>query len=876
MRLLAIVAFVSVALVTNTAAESTIVTNTAVKSPPAGAKRAQVTPLIKSEPVRSTNTESNSLDEVVPSEPVEVIRPVPGGGFAEYGLLKVFFPLDARGEDALTITTPDGRILKCRATFLAAHNLQTDERWLIAEVTNRIGLIAGKDQVIYTNAFDTITADIRFRYTKYSLEQDILFHENPTLPKGFSPETTRLEVWSEWFDSEPKAKITQALDLRADAAGLLPPSLIDDQTVDFGSARIGLGHAFSSDAEDEKTPVGKLWERIDGRDWLIEVVDYRAIESKLDQLPGAKKLRTSARSSGKREQLIRSLAQNGRTKSSRDTMRLAQSSRPRQPEFVMDFVIVSSVPAPSGYISWWPGGGNAEDAINSSNNDGTWNTPAYYVPGKVGQSFKFYGTNKVEIPNTTNLNPTNGVTMEAWVKLDPGNNSYADIISKDDENTARQFFLTFVPNAGNKLRAHVTTTNGLYYIDGPTAITSSTWYHIAMTYAASSGELALYLNGQLDTNGYLSGTIITSTQPVRIGGGAPTGAPTYYFKGLVDEPAIYDRALSTTEIQGIYNAGVAGKANPNCIVAPTNIIGWWAGDGNTYDLARTNFASWHGSSAYASSIVSDGFQTTAGSSGWTGGTWAEIPDQPIFNPTNELTLETWVYCTSTGHGHRLIMGKDAEFAGRQYLLSISTMNRFRAHVWATDGTIYYFDGGTSVSLNTWYHVAMTYNRTNLILYVNGTQDGIVAGTKAIKTTNQLVRIGSGAPSPAGVAYSFPGQIDEPTIYDRALTSAEITSIYSAGTAGKCKTDADGDGVTDLQETFLGTEVNDADSDNDGLTDGDEVFVLHSDPRSPDADGDGVPDWIELAQGRNPNSPSALGAIADISNANALIIHTPLK
>ena len=80
----------------------------------------------------------------------------------------------------------------------------------------------------------------------------------------------------------------------------------------------------------------------------------------------------------------------------------------------------------------------------------------------------------------------------------------------------RQFFLTFVPNAGNKLRAHVTTTNGLYYIDGPTAITSSTWYHIAMTYAASSGELALYLNGQLDTNGYLSGTIITSTQPVRM------------------------------------------------------------------------------------------------------------------------------------------------------------------------------------------------------------------------------------------------------------------------------------------------------------------------------------------------------------------------
>lgn len=845
-------------------------TNALAEMRPTG-KRASTTPLIEPATERLASTATNRSDALlILSEPVAVIRPVPGGARAEYGLQKVYFPLDARGGDALTITTPEGRVLKCRATFLAAHDLKTDQRWLIAEVTNRIGLIVGKDQVVYTNAFDSIAADIRYRYTKHSLEQDILLHENPVLPKEFAPATTRLEVWSEWFDSEPKAMITQSLDLRGETAGGAKAALMEDQTVDFGMARIGAGHAFSSDAESDQIPVGKLWERIENRDWLIEVVDYQAIQANLDKLPSATKLRTSFKRGAKREQLIKSLAQNGRTKPANASMQMAQAARERQREFVMDFIIVSSVPVPSGVISWWPGGGNAEDAINASNNDGTWSGTTSYGAGKVGQSFKFNGSSKVEIPNTPGLNPTTGVTVEAWVKLDVGNTTYADIISKDGESSDRQYFLTFVPFTSNKLRAHVSTAGGLYYIDGPTAITSNTWYHVAMTYSASNGELALYLNGQLSTNGYLSGNIITSTQPIRIGGGAPSGAD-YYFKGTVDEPAIYNRALAANEIQAIYDAGVAGKANPNCVTGPTNLIGWWPGDANSYDLARTNFASWHGAAVYAASIVSDGFQTTSGSDAATGGTWAELPDQPVFNPTNELTLEAWVYCTATGFGHRLIMGKDAEYAGRQYLLSLSDANHFRAHVWADDGTIYYFDGGTTVSLNSWYHIAMTYNRTNLILYVNGAQDGITAGTKPIKITTQPLRIGSGAPYPDGYAYSFPGQIDEPAIYDRALTSAEITSLYSAGTAGKCKTDTDGDGLSDLQEAFLGTNPNNPDTDGDGLSDGEEVFVHHTNPNAQDTDGDGVTDGVEVAQGRNPNS----GAISDSDNLTLLKIFTPL-
>jgi len=54
----------------------------------------------------------------------------------------------------------------------------------------------------------------------------------------------------------------------------------------------------------------------------------------------------------------------------------------------------------------------------------------------------------------------------------------------------------------------------------------------------------------------VSGEIVRTTQPVRIGKAYADGN---YFNGLIDEPEIYNRALSADEIKAIYNAGSAGK-----------------------------------------------------------------------------------------------------------------------------------------------------------------------------------------------------------------------------------------------------------------------------------------------------------------------------
>lgn len=66
-------------------------------------------------------------------------------------------------------------------------------------------------------------------------------------------------------------------------------------------------------------------------------------------------------------------------------------------------------------------------------------------------------------------------------------------------------------------------------------------------------------------------------------------------------------------------------------------------------------------------------------------------------------------------------------------------------------------------------------------------------------------------------------------------------------------DYDGDGLTNLQEVYYGTDLTLKDTDNDDLTDYEEIFVYGTDPLNPDTDGDGINDGDEIKLGLDPLS-----------------------
>jgi|GEM_PF-550080 len=66
-------------------------------------------------------------------------------------------------------------------------------------------------------------------------------------------------------------------------------------------------------------------------------------------------------------------------------------------------------------------------------------------------------------------------------------------------------------------------------------------------------------------------------------------------------------------------------------------------------------------------------------------------------------------------------------------------------------------------------------------------------------------------------------------------------------------DLDGDGLTYVEETTIGTDPGDPDTDDDGLNDGDEVDVYGTEPTDADTDNDTLPDGWEVDNSLDPLS-----------------------
>src|SRR6185436_3696495 len=89
-------------------------------------------------------------------------------------------------------------------------------------------------------------------------------------------------------------------------------------------------------------------------------------------------------------------------------------------------------------------------------------------------------------------------------------------------------------------------------------ILSNVWQHVALTYNKSSGVARLLRNGEIVMQSNV-GIFTPETTYNLFLGRRPAGNSAMSYTGLLDEVAIYDHALTQSELQSIYAAGSAGK-----------------------------------------------------------------------------------------------------------------------------------------------------------------------------------------------------------------------------------------------------------------------------------------------------------------------------
>jgi hypothetical protein len=262
------------------------------------------------------------------SDATEEIESVPDGAVARHGQHRVIFANNLATPGAIDMEMPDGQRLRSHILGLSYLDTATGTNILLAEVKDCAGKVMG-NQVLYDDALTGLKATVIYTYTKAGFEQDVLLRSQPPTPESFglSPETTVLQVLTEFIDPPQPAKSPRTLTA---PSGTREP----DEDLSFGAMKIGRGRAFLMGAPVWRSggiPVSKQWQKMDGRDILIEQVPIPDIEDLLRNLPKSQGASLSPGSSNAVTRLAsakRILPQPRRVKESKSPMEMASAPPP--------------------------------------------------------------------------------------------------------------------------------------------------------------------------------------------------------------------------------------------------------------------------------------------------------------------------------------------------------------------------------------------------------------------------------------------------------------------------------------------------------------------------------------------------------------------
>jgi hypothetical protein len=271
---------------------------------------------------------------------------------------------------------------------------------------------------------------------------------------------------------------------------------------------------------------------------------------------------------------------------------------------------------------------------------------------------------------------------------------------------------------------------------------------------------------------------------------AVTGPGPISFQWLFNGVPLAGATNTNLVITGVQPAGAGGyqlvASNPSgeirsaiatitvlvtpCPGVPPGILAWWQGENNAVDVVGGNNGTLVNAVTFAPGMVGTAFKFDGISA------YVEIPNSNAFNfaSNSPLSVELWAYRTGTAGVMQLIGKRDGcGSTGIHYQMAFDG-----------NGLIFGGDGGSVRSgsqllLNTWTHLAATFDGSTFRFYTNGVMAGTGRGTLGPPAITPL-RVGT-----AGTCSTFAGLLDEVSIYDRALSSNEVAAIYQAGSGGKC-------------------------------------------------------------------------------------------
>lgn len=251
--------------------------------------------------------------------------------------------------------------------------------------------------------------------------------------------------------------------------------------------------------------------------------------------------------------------------------------------------------------------------------------------------------------------------------------------------------------------------------------------------------------------------------------------------------------VSSVAVLILFAASIAARTPPataqSCAPVPAGMVSWWRGEGDASDHTGVNNGMEQGSVTYVPGVVGEAFHFDG-----TDYSWMNVPDQPTLNLTTGATLEFWYKSDLAGQTAGLVakraVDETTNYAVNDVPWGLGLYYNDPAYTgYGDDHNIFEAVRVPSPSAGQFHHFAGTYEQRDtdvvrLTIFLDGSliESQDLPGRLANAVSDTPVTIGTSAAR----GERFLGDIDEVTIYGRALSAAEVGSIVAAGSAGKCE------------------------------------------------------------------------------------------
>jgi hypothetical protein len=179
-------------------------------------------------------------------------------------------------------------------------------------------------------------------------------------------------------------------------------------------------------------------------------------------------------------------------------------------------------------------------------------------------------TQYATVPDAPPLRLASGdFTLAAYIYINEYGPSNHAILSKrgSGNRDGWTFFVAgnFWPQLARRVLFHVSLGDNPFIVSRST-LEAATWYHVALVYQAASETAILYLDGVEDarTPGI---TAPNASTMVDLHLGRDSSADRYHFNGMIDDVAVFDRALTPEEVVILGKTTLSGNES--------NLLVYW-------------------------------------------------------------------------------------------------------------------------------------------------------------------------------------------------------------------------------------------------------------------------------------------------------------